>query len=68
MAGLNGPERSEPCQLYPPVELVPGMAGEVRDATGGKSVLPGVSVDGAPNDCSKGLNSMPLVLLCNAEK
>jgi hypothetical protein len=57
MAGLKGPERKEFVQVYPPVELAPGKAGEAMDATGGSNDLPGVSSDGAPKDCSKGLGS-----------
>jgi hypothetical protein len=58
MAGLRGPERRELGQLYPPAELVPGKAGEVSEATGGSSDLPGVSADEFPlKDCSKGLGS-----------
>lgn len=57
MAGLRGPERNELAQLNPLVELVPGIAGEARAATEGRSDLPGVSAEGWPKDCSNGLGS-----------
>lgn len=66
MAGLNGPDRSEFDQLYPPADAAPPKsgAGDVRDATGGSNdLLPGVSVDGFPKDCSKGFGSREKWLL-----
>jgi hypothetical protein len=33
------------------------MAGDVKEATDGNKIFPGVSVDGAPKDCSNGLGS-----------
>ncbi len=33
------------------------MAGDVSAATDGSRTFPGVSVDGAPKDCSNGLGS-----------
>lgn len=41
----------------PPAELVPGSAGEVIDATGGRIDFPGVSPEPPLNDCSKGFGS-----------
>ena len=66
IAGLNGPDLSELDQLYPPADGAPltSGAGEVRAATGGsKDLLPGVSVAGLPNDCSKGFGSSEKWLL-----
>lgn len=56
IAGLNGPERREPCQ--PGVPPMPSGAGEVRLATEGRAPtnLPGVSA-GLANECSNGLGS-----------
>ena len=60
MAGLNGPDRKEFCQLKLPADCAPGKAGDVKDATGGSNDFPGVSADGRPNCWSKGL--------CSSEK
>jgi len=58
MAGLSGPVRREPPPQLNGVTPVPGRRedGEVRAATDGSFVPPGVS-GGAPKDCSKGLGS-----------
>jgi hypothetical protein len=55
MAGLRGPERSELFQFGVP----PGSKddGDVRLATEGRRFFPGVSAEGFPKDCSKGLGS-----------
>jgi hypothetical protein len=71
IAGLSGPERREFGQLKPPLDVPPGRrdAGDVRAATGGNSDFPGVSTDGLPKDCSKGLGSKEKwLLLCTEEK
>lgn len=53
MAGLRGPDRND-CQPG----VIPGRGdGEVMLATGGRTVRPGVSTDGLPNDCSKTFGS-----------
>ena len=71
LPGDNGPDLKLLCQVYPGVEDCPGIAGDVRAATGGKArPLPGVSDEGAPNDCSKGLSSFVKCVppLCRLEK
>ena len=60
MAGLRGPVRSEPPPQAKGVTPVPGRRddGEVRAATEGNLVPPGVSgAPPVPKDCSKGLGS-----------
>jgi len=58
MAGLRGPVRKEPGQLKGVFPVPPIRAdGEVRAASGGSLVPPGVSGLVTPNDCSKGLGS-----------
>lgn len=66
MAGLKGPDRSELPQPNPGVEPLPGMAGDASAATDGSKDFPGVSLEGTPKDCSKGLNSV--LPLCETEK
>lgn len=58
MAGLRGPERNEFCQSGVAAGP-PRGAGEVNDCTDGRTPvnLFGVSEDGCPKDCSKGLGS-----------
>lgn len=66
MAGLSGPDRSEFDQPYTPADAAPPSigAGDVSDATGGRiDLVPGVSVDGFPNDCSNGFGSSEKWLL-----
>lgn len=57
MAGLRGPVLRDPPPQANGVTPVPGRSedGDVRAATEGSLVPPGVS--GAPKDCSKGLGS-----------
>lgn len=59
MAGLRGPVRREPPPQLKGVTPLPGSSddGDVRAATEGSLVPPGVSGAGAPKDCSKGLGS-----------
>lgn len=59
MAGLRGPVRNEPPPQLKGVGVVPGRRedGEVRAATGGSLVPPGVSGPPPPKDCSNGLGS-----------
>lgn len=59
MAGLRGPVRREPPPQLKGVTPLPGSNddGDVRAATEGSLVPPGVSGAGAPKDCSKGLGS-----------
>lgn len=66
IAGLSGPDLKELPSCQPGVPSGPMGAGEVRLATEGRpGNLPGVSVEGLPKDCSKGLGSNEkCVLLC----
>lgn len=59
MAGLSGPVRREPPPQLKGVALVPGSRdeGDVKAATLGSLVPPGVSGPPPPNDCSNGLGS-----------
>lgn len=59
MAGLRGPVRNEPPPQLNGVAAVPGSndEGEVREATEGSLVPPGVSGPPPPKDCSNGLGS-----------
>lgn len=59
MAGLRGPVRREPPPQLKGVALLPGKRedGDVRAATEGSLVPPGVSGPLPPKDCSKGFGS-----------
>lgn len=59
MAGLRGPVRSEPPPQVKGVDVEPWRRadGEVKAATEGSFVPPGVSGPLPPKDCSKGLGS-----------
>jgi len=53
IAGLNGPDLRE----FQPGVMPGNGEGEVMFATGGRIVLPGVSIEGLPNDCSNTFGS-----------
>jgi len=69
IAGLSGPVRSEPPPQVKGVTPVPGRRedGDVREATDGSLVPPGVS-GAPPNDCSKGFGSKLRDALIGFEK